>query len=235
MFKIGDTVKVKTGTKDENNPDYDMSGFQGTLVAIMTEHTSILYEVEWDSVTLNQLSDKFLKDAYDKGEDVYKYAWYLDDLEPASPQAEVPVQIREFWDDETDRIIEIIEDQTLDVNTDTLGLYMQFLNENLTKPCSLKAIDTFSWEERFQYQGTMNSPQYNALRKDQPSSKDIFFLISLSVRPDETDLAAKVRRKKDNKIFSILLSLLESANESEGCPNGLYLQDFSSWIVNYGE
>jgi hypothetical protein len=235
MFKIGDIVKVKAGRADGNNPSYDMSGFQGTLIKIITDHTPTIYEVEWDSVTLNQLSDAFLKDAYDRGEDVYHYGWYEEDLEPASPRAQVPVQIREFWDDETDRIIEIIEDETLEVNAETLTLYLEFLNENLTKPCGLKALDMFGWEERFIMQGEGNSPEYNALRKNQPSSKDTFFLIKLSLFSEETDLMAQVRRKKDNKIFSILLSLLESSNESEDCPNGLYLSDFSSWIVNYGE
>ncbi len=106
MFKIGDTVKVKAGTKDVHNPDYDMSGFQGVIeeIDIDEDDENITFcTVKWDNVTMNELSDEFWQEAYDEGETVYYYVFIDKNLEPATPRPEVPINNRELRDKTTNQ------------------------------------------------------------------------------------------------------------------------------------
>ena len=63
-LKVGDTVKVKSGTED---PDFkfDISGWQGWISEIEDD----LVCIKWDSITLSNFPDKYISQCEEDGLD----------------------------------------------------------------------------------------------------------------------------------------------------------------------
>ena len=78
-FKIGDTVKVKDGTKD---PDFgiDIGGWHGQIAEI-EDH---LVLIDLDSITLSQIPDKYFAKCEKEGLDFERIYLGLDDVEPGN-------------------------------------------------------------------------------------------------------------------------------------------------------
>lgn len=114
-------------------------------------------------------------------------------------------------------------------------LWYKHLSANLTLPCETTGIEDFRWEE-FYVLGPGNRAEYQRLRRDWPSYKDIFELLRVSVRSDSEwclvpdELKARVRRKTDGKKFVLGLSELKATKKDS--QNYQLLHDYSVWVAN---
>ena len=67
-MKIGDCVKVKRGILDWEFEKYDMTGWQGRIIEI--DHVDgIQFQIELDSITLKQISRRYILESLDNGSD----------------------------------------------------------------------------------------------------------------------------------------------------------------------
>jgi hypothetical protein len=67
MFKINDTVKVKSGIKDPDNEQFDLSDWQGRIINIEKNTDDPLVTIEWDNVTLMNMPAEFIEDSEENG------------------------------------------------------------------------------------------------------------------------------------------------------------------------
>ncbi len=91
-LKVGDSVKIKQGVIDYVNEKTDMSGWQGRITTIYDEDLNpgiplnVSVDVEFDSITLLQMSDEYLQECLISGEE-FRYCDYgIEDIELTSPR-----------------------------------------------------------------------------------------------------------------------------------------------------
>lgn len=137
-------------------------------------------------------------------------------------------------DEQEKRIAYILSDG--EVNEDklwktskTVKKYLKYLKENLDYPCIMTGIEDFPWEERYVF-GYGSKKEYEKLKKDNPSYKDIFELITFEDDAEE-QIFVKVKRQSDNKRFVIELDCLKATDDNS--KNYQTLDDYSVWYVNY--
>jgi hypothetical protein len=58
-WTIGESVVVKPGVKDPDNGD-DIAGWQGRILAVFDEEEEEIVQIQWDSVTLRNMSDEHI-------------------------------------------------------------------------------------------------------------------------------------------------------------------------------
>ena len=113
----------------------------------------------------------------------------------------------------------------------TVRTYQRYLEANIEYPCLLTGVEDFPWEERYVF-GYGDPEEYEELKKTRASYRDIFQLIAFEEwgEGDEV-IIAKVKRKHDNKKFSIRLDWLEATERAT--QNYQLLDDYTFWYVNY--
>lgn len=88
--RIGDAVRVKTGTACPEFPELDMGGWQGrvTVVSDVGADLEPTVDIAWDSITLRHLPEWYVADSLRRGLSVGEYVLAMSDVEPASPRDE---------------------------------------------------------------------------------------------------------------------------------------------------
>lgn len=80
-FKVGDSVRIKSGIKD---PDFntEIGGWQGRIIDIVPEPESFA-DIAWDSQTLQQMPTELLDFCFREGYSIEGITLTLNELEPA--------------------------------------------------------------------------------------------------------------------------------------------------------
>jgi len=74
-FKIGQTVKVKNGVLCPDDSEFDLSGWTGRIIDLVEDEEPTI-GIEFDSITLKDMPEKFIKKSEQEGLDWYRI--YLD-------------------------------------------------------------------------------------------------------------------------------------------------------------
>ncbi len=82
-FKIGESVRVKTGIKDPDNPEQDIGGWQGRVTEVLDDG---IVMIAWDSITLQSLPAESIARCEREGFDWTTMGLDADDYEPAKPR-----------------------------------------------------------------------------------------------------------------------------------------------------
>jgi len=113
---------------------------------------------------------------------------------------------------------------------ETLEFYKSYLENVLHLPLLVTGIEDFSWEEFYLF-GPGDKQEYEALKKVQPSSTDIFKMKTISSFIDlNYGLFAKVTRP-DKKRFDVPLMDLKTVEKKS--EDYLLLHNYSVWCINY--
>lgn len=131
------------------------------------------------------------------------------------------------------RIDAIFNNKTDDLSKrmETLKIFKEYLDQNLSYPIELTGIEDFDWEE-FYVLGPGSQKEYEKLKKTNPSYTDVFNLVKIDEEYDEDyGLIAKVTRTADKKRFQIPLCDLMATNKRT--KNYKLLDVYSVWSVNY--
>jgi len=115
-FKINDSVKVKEGVMCPDNDSLCISGWQGRIFEIED-----VIGIRWDSITLKQLPEEYIKQSEEEGLDWAEMFLNPDEIEPASPrdtedtveETLEQMESKYSWvgdDQEGERILEVIGD-----------------------------------------------------------------------------------------------------------------------------
>lgn len=137
-------------------------------------------------------------------------------------------------DEQKKRIAQILaggdaKKDSLRKSSKTVEKYLQYLKENIEFPCTLTGREDFRWEEKYVF-GYGSEKEYEKLKKNNPSYKDIFKLIRFEKDVDE-QILVKVKRRSDNKEFVIELDWLKATDKNS--KNCQLLDDYAVWYVNY--
>ncbi|QQO55679.1 MAG: hypothetical protein N838_22350 [Thiohalocapsa sp. PB-PSB1] len=145
--------------------------------------------------------------------------------------------IEESTDEQLDRILNILgvkSEEDAEVSQKTIQYYYQFLSNTIEMPCLVTGIEDmgcFSWEEYYTF-GPGDEREYEQKRKDNPSFRDEYKLISFNKQYDEeSGILVDVERVTDKKKFTLTLSDLKAVNKRS--KNHQLLDDYSVWFVNY--
>ena len=224
-MKKGDSVKVKQGIVDPDLNKFDMSGWQGRIIDITHDNGTEIVEIEWDSITLKQLPEEFIKDSLEEGYDYATMFLGKEDVELTTPrdsQTDVEKQLAKTneqyqhyaFGEEEKRIAAILSDNDLEVTEEKQDIYFDYLQKNILKQAMLTGSEPFPWEERYLFGGGSKKEHEN-LKKTRASSKDKFELIELMDDIDEDyGIIAKVRRVTDKKQFELPLWNLECTDKN---------------------
>lgn len=116
-----------------------------------------------------------------------------------------------------------------------IDIFYNHLKDSLRLPFEVTGIEDFGWEE-FYIVGPGSKEEHEALRRNQPSYKDIYKLIEIKNRVTSEwmlyspEIGARVRRKSDRKVFWLGLSELKAMDE--GSKNYQLLDDYAVWYAN---
>jgi hypothetical protein len=135
------------------------------------------------------------------------------------------------FDEQKQRIAEILGTEDLAVTLKSLTLYREYLRKNLDTPCTMTGIEDFPWEEKYVF-GYDEKAGNEALKENQPSCTDIYELKRFEDLMDEnTGIIVKVKRIKDNRRFILELASLKAADKTT--KNHMLLDDYSVWFFNH--
>ena len=140
---------------------------------------------------------------------------------------------RDAQDARIERIVGDDEDATFE---DHLDRFRSHLAESLQLPCDVTGVEDFRWEEYYVI-GPGDPREYEKLRENQPSFRDVFELLAIEdgIQSQwmlfyDDDLAAHVRRKSDGKEFYLGLAEIKAVDKKS--KNYQLLHDYSVWFVN---
>ena len=138
------------------------------------------------------------------------------------------------FEEQEKRIAQILaptSEEGLRKSPDTVRTYQDYLEKNIERPCLLTGIEDFPWEERYVF-GYGDEKEYEELKKTRASYRDIFELIAFEEWEEGDEaIMARVKRKRDNKKFTIGLDWLKAVDKESS--NYQLLDDFAVWHVNY--
>ena len=153
-IEIGDYVKVKKGIKAPDSNYQLMDGWQGKITEIQKKHG--LVEIEWDSETLLNTPERYLKDIIKQGYGYEIMTLELSELERANrrdnskqrEEVKAKLDAKIYW-------IELFENEDKSIQYGKLfrgikldnynGLYQkweEYLIENLDFPIETKVVET---------------------------------------------------------------------------------------------
>ncbi len=217
MFKIGGSVKVKSNVKD---PDFDIiiENWQGRITEI--DEKENLITIEWDSITLENMSDSIIEKSEEDGYEWEKMTLYSSDLEIAQPrdhQKDVNEKIKQFQKrhaysrlGDLGRRISVIL-KNIDPNDEgkIFDAWSEYLEKSLKFPFAARVA-----ESHFE-----NSPiQYN----------DKLKVENISAVDDLYGVIVKVRKAKN--IYHYPLCDLEVCDKKSS--NFQSVKDYVVWFAN---
>lgn len=138
-MKKGETVKVKKGITDPDT-GLNIEGYIGRITEYIAKD---LVSIEWDSISLQNLTDDFISSAIEDGCDYLTYNIGIKEVEPCAAR-DKPVDVlkavkvlTDKWDD-----FEIFgEDAAFIEEVDEAGGWYIYLTDHLTFPFKAEAIE----------------------------------------------------------------------------------------------
>jgi len=82
-FKVGDSVKVREGIMCPDDDSVCIGGWQGRISDIEDDD---IVEISWDSITLRQLPDEYVRQCENEGLGWAQTCLSVDEIEPAPPR-----------------------------------------------------------------------------------------------------------------------------------------------------
>lgn len=194
-FKIGDSVKVKEGIICPDNESVCIGGWQGRISDIGDDG---IVEISWDSVTLRQLPDEYIRQSETEGMDWAQMCLSVDEIEPARPrdaEAQAVAVAEEIenkvqWvdmGDEGERIAKVLADAA--DGDDEVEVWNKHLMQVLAFPFEAK-VSEFQEKgplkdgDRVQVQGIVEADDLYGILVDVQSGRKhfVFPLCDLTVR-----------------------------------------------------
>jgi hypothetical protein len=84
-FKIGQTVKVKIGVLCPDDSEFNLSGWTGRIIDLVEDEEPTI-GIEFDSITLKSMPEKFIKKSEQEGLDWSRIYLDANDVERTKPR-----------------------------------------------------------------------------------------------------------------------------------------------------
>ena len=88
VFKKGQSVKTRADMKDYETGKFEMGNWQGRVVDFHSDEEGTFVEVQWDSVTLQNMPDEYIEESINEDLDYENFVLDPNDLELCEPRDE---------------------------------------------------------------------------------------------------------------------------------------------------
>lgn len=153
-LKIGDYVKVKQGIKAPDFEYQSMTNWQGKIIDIMKDEK--LIEIEWDSETLLNTPEQYLKDLVKQGYDYEIMTLEISELEYANrrdnynqrKEAKAQLDAKLYWielfeeEDKSIKYGKVFQGIKLDNYNQLYQKWEEYLSENLEFPIETQVVES---------------------------------------------------------------------------------------------
>ena len=219
-YKIDESVIVKDGTMAPDNPELNLSGWQGRIIEInQDDNGDTIVGIAWDSITLRSIPDDYLEECEREGFGWSEYYLGIDDVIPAQPrdsEAEVEDVIEEIegrigWlhlGDEGKRIQAVINSVKSEDEWEHIKAWSNHLQQKLEFP--FEAI-----VDEFQERGVLQTG-------------DKLKVTGIEMEDDHYGIIVQCR--KGRKRYDFPLCDLAAVNEHSS--NSQIIQDYRAWFAN---
>jgi len=223
-IKIGDSIKVKSNVKCPDDEEISIGGWQGRVLNIFEfkEEDTYSCAVQWDSITLEEMSEEFIITSKEEGLGYAKINLDVKDLEKVDPRdnkedvEKLINQIEEeydwvFWGlgEQGKRINQVLKNIKNRGIMATLDVWEKHLEEVLDFPFEA---------EVFEYQ----EPEGALKQGDRLSVKKIEMIDDL--------YGIIIKARKGRKKYHFPLCDLEAIDKESS--NYKYLDDYAVWFAN---
>ncbi len=146
-FKIGSSVFVRQGVTEPDLKEFNISGWQGRVVDIdiKSDKENILITIEWDSLTLRQMSSNYIEQSERDGLDWKMMTLYESELDKTKKrdkkenvkQAQNKLSDKHCWyslGDEGIRISKVLDNVEPHDEMECLQRWVEYLDTELTFP-----------------------------------------------------------------------------------------------------
>ncbi|MBL8191330.1 MAG: hypothetical protein JNK38_25160 [Acidobacteria bacterium] len=152
VFQVGDSVMVKSGTKDPDTGG-DLSDWQGRITEVDDSDGETIVTIEWDSITLKNTPLSIIKDCEREGLDWRVIGLSANDVQPVVSRdtkrdvekltAEIERQVSwAYLDDESERIQQVLSEIDADDEIALMEAWEEHLEENLKFPFEAKVAES---------------------------------------------------------------------------------------------
>lgn len=218
VFQVGDSVMVKSGTKDPDTGG-DLSGWQGWITEVDDSDGETIVTIEWDSITLKNTPLSIIKDCERKGLD-----WRVMGLRAADVQ---PVTARDAKRD-VENTVDEIENQVRWADLDEEGERIQQVLDGIDPDDEMALVE--AWEEHleetlsFPFEAKVSEPQDRGRLR----TGDRVKVKSISLADEMYGIIVHVQRGKEPFDFP-LCDLKATDKTSE---NYRVLRAYVVWFAN---
>jgi hypothetical protein len=220
-LKIGDSVVVKQGVKEPDLEEFEIGGWQGRVLEIDTnsDKDKVLITIEWDSLTLVQISADYIEQSEIDGFDWSSMILYDSDLEKSIPRdkeenvkkAKDKLSDKHFW-------------ASLGEEGLRISKILQGVNQRNEMKCLQRWVEHLDKELTFPIQAIVSESEDNWLIK----SGDKVLLKSLPHIVDMYGIIASIRL--NGKKYEFPLCDLEVIDKTQ---TGFQLiDDYRIWFAN---
>jgi len=217
-YRMGQVVKVKDGVLCPDDPDYDLSGWQGRVIDIDEDDEGPTVGIEWDSLTLNEIPKSYIEISEEEGVSWAEIYLSDSDIEPAKPRdSEKDVdKVREKLEslsswlhlgDEGKRIQDVVNSVESNDDFEIMKAWGKHLKETLQFP--FKTIVVYS------ARGTLNEG-------------DILKVLNIEFVDESYGVIVECRKDREHYDFP----LVDFDPVDKKTPNAQEIKDYCTWFAN---
>ena len=151
-FKVGDSVRVKSGVVDPDMEQTSIAGWQGRIVELINEGKEKMINIRWDSITLKNMPDEMIKHCNKEGWEYSHMVLAVTEVERVKPrdrEQEVDtltekIEREHSWDclaDQGARIKQVLHGVDELDEIAVLQAWENFLGDKLTFPFAAKVVE----------------------------------------------------------------------------------------------
>ena len=219
-LKIGRSVKVRKGILCPDDPEFDLSGWQGRIIEISEdENGEIIIGIAWDSLTLKDMPERYIEKSEADGLDwsvmymLFSEVEQVDarDLETDADSIKAELYNRFQWTglgDDGERIQAVVNSVETDDELELMKAWEKHLKQNL----------------HFPFKGIVNEFQSRGPIK----YRDRLKVFDIKMIDDLYGII--VSCQKGLKRYDFPLADLAAVDEKSD--NARHIQDYRTWFAN---
>ena len=218
-FRVGDSVRVKSGIKD---PDFGtaIGGWQGRISNIEASAKDTTISIQWDSVTLKNMPAAMIEQCEEQGLDWAEMALGANDVELTKPRdderdvAQIKEQLSNkygwaYLGEGGKRIQQVLAAMEVDDDLDEFGAWEQHFEKNLCYPFEAVIAE-------YQERGPLRGGDKVSVTGSAEATDEMYGII------------VDVRVGKRN--YALPLCDLEATDKKS--PNYQLVKDYAVWFAN---
>lgn len=216
-FQVGQSVIVKDGTMAPDDPQLNLSGWQGRIIEITEEENGdVIVGIEWDSITLRGIPNYYLEQCEREGFGWSEYYLGVNDVKPAKSR------------DSTSEVEEVVDEIESRIGWLYLGDEDKRIQAVLNSATSTDEWDAWSshlrQELEFPFEAVVNECQ----DRGPLQTGDRLTVLGIEMEDDLYGIIVQCRQGRKRYDFP----LCDLATVNEHSLNAQPIQDYRVWFAN---